>query len=112
MPMHAESVTTGPSGKLDEGAPECVVCALQRLPKEILEKPEFESYFVGAESKIDQVLSAAHGSRRTPSTGPGRTTSWPTRPGQASALAPSTPQLVTASLLACTHILCACCIGE
>ena len=31
---------------------------LQRLPKEILEKPEFESYFVGAESKIDQVLSS------------------------------------------------------
>ena len=28
---------------------------MQRLPKEILEKPEFESYFVGAESKIDQV---------------------------------------------------------
>lgn len=32
-------------------------CA-QRLPKAILEKPEFESYFVGAESKIDQVLSS------------------------------------------------------
>ena len=31
---------------------------MQRLPKEILEKPEFESYFVGAESKIDQVLSS------------------------------------------------------
>ena len=44
----------------------------QRLPKEILEKPEFESYFVGAESKIDQVLS---------STGPGRITLWRTRPG-------------------------------
>ena len=35
-----------------------VMPALQRLPKEILEKPEFESYFVGAESKIDQVLSS------------------------------------------------------
>ncbi|CAL8463815.1 g3349 [Coccomyxa elongata] len=34
------------------------VDAVQRLPKEILEKPEFESYFVGAESKIDQVLSS------------------------------------------------------
>ena len=33
------------------------LCA-QRLPKEILDKPEFESYFVGAESKIDQVLSS------------------------------------------------------
>ena len=31
---------------------------VQRLPKEILEKPDFESYFVGAESKIDQVLSS------------------------------------------------------
>jgi len=31
---------------------------VQRLPKEILERPEFESYFVGAESKIDQVLSS------------------------------------------------------
>ena len=31
---------------------------LQRLPKDILEKPDFESYFVGAESKIDQVLSS------------------------------------------------------
>ena len=36
----------------------CGFGALQRLPKEILEKPEFESYFVGAESKIDQVLSS------------------------------------------------------
>ena len=31
---------------------------VQRLPKETLDKPEFESYFVGAESKIDQVLSS------------------------------------------------------
>ena len=36
----------------------CEFGTLQRLPKEILEKPEFESYFVGAESKIDQVLSS------------------------------------------------------
>lgn len=39
----------------------CLTCTLypaQRLPKDILEKPEFESYFVGAESKIDQVLSS------------------------------------------------------
>lgn len=35
-----------------------VMLHLQRLPKEILERPEFESYFVGAESKIDQVLSS------------------------------------------------------
>lgn len=35
-----------------------VMPILQRLPKEILERPEFESYFVGAESKIDQVLSS------------------------------------------------------
>ena len=36
----------------------CGFGTLQRLPKEILERPEFESYFVGAESKIDQVLSS------------------------------------------------------
>lgn len=38
--------------------PDRTMLILQRLPKEILEKPEFESYFVGAESKIDQVLSS------------------------------------------------------
>ena len=38
--------------------PDSTLPTLQRLPKEILEKPEFESYFVGAESKIDQVLSS------------------------------------------------------
>ena len=37
---------------------ELTYSCVQRLPKEILEKPEFESYFVGAESKIDQVLSS------------------------------------------------------
>ncbi len=60
---------------------------LQRLPNDILEKPDFESYFVGAESKIDQVLSStwlkAHTKHwtwknyimaNTPRCGPGRWT--------------------------------------
>lgn len=46
------------SANLETRAERLCVGFAQRLPKEILEKPEFESYFVGAESKIDQVLSS------------------------------------------------------
>ena len=34
------------------------VDAVERLPKEILERPEFEAYFLGAKSRIDHMLSS------------------------------------------------------